>query len=220
VRPSAHELLVQISSTSSWSYLRLLILAGLAGALTLGRFRIAAFTVAWLSLSFAGLVMIYWISTLPLSSHLTGSSDRTIDALLIGGALLVPVLIGRDADPPRPPARRSRPLRADGGRRSLPARIRRRRLGYAAGGSGSGRPWTAGVTAPDATDPGPPETPNVPLDIECSLVLLGRRHDAIFPASFQADVDVSEGDLAHGEVEGFYFMLFVPGESRFVHRVI
>src|SRR4029079_358589 len=48
----------------------------------------------WLVPWFAGLVAIYWISTNPVTSHLYNSSDRTIDALVIGGALMVPVLLG------------------------------------------------------------------------------------------------------------------------------
>jgi hypothetical protein len=45
------------------------------------------------ALSFAGLVAIYAISRNPITSHLYNSSDRTIDALVIGSALLVPVLL-------------------------------------------------------------------------------------------------------------------------------
>ena len=51
--------------------------------------------------SFAGLVAIYWISTNPIASHLTDSSDRTIDSLVFGGALLVPVLLPSSASPSR-----------------------------------------------------------------------------------------------------------------------
>jgi hypothetical protein len=94
VRPSVEELLAQIRSTSSWSYLALLILAGLVAAVVLGRRRLALFGALWLFLSFNGLVAIYWISTTPLTNHLFNTADRTIDSLLIGGALLVPVLVG------------------------------------------------------------------------------------------------------------------------------
>ena len=44
-------------------------------------------------ISFAGLVAIYVISKNPITNHLYNSSDRTIDALVIGSALLVPVLL-------------------------------------------------------------------------------------------------------------------------------
>ena len=73
-----------------------LVIVGLAGALLLRRFRPAAFAGVWLLLSFAGLVAIYWISTNPVGSHLSDSSDRTIDTLVIGGALLVPVLLSTE----------------------------------------------------------------------------------------------------------------------------
>ncbi len=95
VRPAATELWTQIWTVSSWSYLVRLILFAFVAALVLRRFRQALFGMAWLLLSFAGLVAIYWISTNPLSSHLANSSDRTIDSLVLAGGLLVPVLLGR-----------------------------------------------------------------------------------------------------------------------------
>jgi hypothetical protein len=57
----------------------------------------------WLALSFPGLAAIYWISTKTLTNHLFSTADRTIDSLVIGGALLVPVLLGptRREDPAR-----------------------------------------------------------------------------------------------------------------------
>jgi hypothetical protein len=94
VWPSAHELVLQIAYMRSWSFVVWLALVGLGGALLLRRFRLAAFALLWLALSFAGLVWIYWISTNPLTSHLYNSADRTIDSLVIGVALLVPVLLG------------------------------------------------------------------------------------------------------------------------------
>jgi hypothetical protein len=99
VRPSADELLAQIDRTSSWSYLELLIVAGLVATVVLGRFRLALFGAIWLALGFAGLVAIYWISTTTLAIHLFNTADRTIDSLVIGGALLIPVLVGK-ARPP------------------------------------------------------------------------------------------------------------------------
>jgi hypothetical protein len=98
VWPSAHELLFQIRSTASWSYLVLLALVALASALLLRRFRLVLYSTLWLLLSFAGLVAIYWISTKPLAYGLSGSSDRTIDTLVIGGALLAPVLLRVERD--------------------------------------------------------------------------------------------------------------------------
>jgi hypothetical protein len=99
VHPVVEELLYQVRSTGSWSYLALLVVAGLAGALLLRRFRLFVFTAGWLVLSFAGLVGVYWISGDPLANHLYNSADRTIDTLVIGPALLVPVLLARPTDP-------------------------------------------------------------------------------------------------------------------------
>ena len=99
VWPSTHELLHQIAETGRWSLVAVLVPVGLAGAAVLGRWRLAIFSSAWLVLSFVGLVLINWISTNPLTYHLYGSSYRTIDAIVIGGAGLVPLLIR-----PAPPA--------------------------------------------------------------------------------------------------------------------
>ncbi len=96
VGPSARELWSQFSRLEAWSYLVPLIVLGLAGALALRRVRPVLFGVVWLLLSFAGLLAIYWISTNPISSHLFNSSDRTVDSMVIGGALLVPVLLSTE----------------------------------------------------------------------------------------------------------------------------
>jgi hypothetical protein len=92
VAPSAHELWIQLTR-GSYSLLLPLIAVGLLGALVTRQFRAATFGAAWLLLSFAGLLAIYWISTNTLASHLDNSADRTIDSLVFGGALLVPVLL-------------------------------------------------------------------------------------------------------------------------------
>ena len=102
VGPSARELLHQILRVPSWSYLVLLALLGLVGALILRRLRLAFFAAGWLALSFTGLLAIYWISTNTLASNLDNSSNRTIDSLVITAALLVPVLLY--AEPREQPA--------------------------------------------------------------------------------------------------------------------
>jgi hypothetical protein len=76
-----------------WGYLVPAVAAGILAGLLGGRWRATAFTVVWLALAFAGLVLIYWISTLPTSSNLTNSSFRTIVSLLVGGTAVVPLLI-------------------------------------------------------------------------------------------------------------------------------
>jgi hypothetical protein len=99
VGPSAHELVHQIWRLESFSFVVPLVLAGFAGAVVLRRFRMAAFGAVWLALSFAGLLAIYWISTNPIKSHLTDSADRTIDSLVFGGLLLVPLLLAVEREP-------------------------------------------------------------------------------------------------------------------------
>jgi hypothetical protein len=99
VWPSARELLAQILQVGSWSYLLVLIVVGFAGALLLRRFRPVLFGLLWLALSFGGLVTIYWISTNPVSSNLFNSSYRTIVTLVIGAAMLVPVLLAPEREP-------------------------------------------------------------------------------------------------------------------------
>jgi hypothetical protein len=98
VGPVVRELLFQIRAVPTWSHLLAFAVVGLAGALVLRRLRLAAFAVAWLLLAFAGLVAIYWISPEPLANHLYNSSDRTVDTLVIGAALLVPVLLHRELE--------------------------------------------------------------------------------------------------------------------------
>jgi hypothetical protein len=96
--PTIHELFFQIQR-DAWSFTLALIVVGFAGALLLRRARSFLFGAAWLVLSFSGLVAIYWISRNPVSSHLYNTSDRTIDTLMIGGALLVPVLLAAEREP-------------------------------------------------------------------------------------------------------------------------
>jgi hypothetical protein len=46
-------------------------------------------------LAISGLLLTYWVSTLPVESNLTNTSFRTIVSLLIGGVALVPLLVFR-----------------------------------------------------------------------------------------------------------------------------
>jgi hypothetical protein len=99
VESAQRQLLHQLWLDSSWSRLPLLAIAGFAGALVLRRFRLVMFGAGWLVLSFAGLLCVYWASPLPLENNLYNSADRTIDTLVIGGAMLVPVLLALERDP-------------------------------------------------------------------------------------------------------------------------
>jgi hypothetical protein len=51
------------------------------------------FAAAWLVLAYSGLLVVYWISTNPVTSNLYNSSNRTVDSLVVAGALLTPVLL-------------------------------------------------------------------------------------------------------------------------------
>jgi hypothetical protein len=92
VRPAAAELWHQLTLTDKWGLLvwviGLALVCGAAG----GRGRVTAFAAVWLVLAAGGLLLTYWVSTLPLSSHLTNTSYRTIVSLLVGGTSLVPLL--------------------------------------------------------------------------------------------------------------------------------
>ena len=60
--------------------------------------RLLMLTLVWAAVgapaAHAGLVAIYWISRNPITNHLFNTSDRTIDTLMIGAAVLAPVLVG------------------------------------------------------------------------------------------------------------------------------
>jgi 4-amino-4-deoxy-L-arabinose transferase-like glycosyltransferase len=93
VAPAADALFFQIRRLDSWSYLVILVVVGFAATLLLRRIRLALFGAGWLLLSFGALVAFYWIT--PDPAFLRDSADRTIISLVLGGALLQPVLLGR-----------------------------------------------------------------------------------------------------------------------------
>jgi hypothetical protein len=102
VGPILRELLTQLTNTGGWGYLLPLFGVGLLGALILRRWQLAVFALAWTVLSLFGLVMIYWISFLPLEPNLSNSSNRTIATLLVGAAAMAPALVGRRASVSEP----------------------------------------------------------------------------------------------------------------------
>jgi hypothetical protein len=93
VRPVVHELWRQLTISYKWGWLTWVILLALVAGIVAARWTIAGFAVVWLALSALGLVVLYWASNLPLDSHLTESSYRTIVSLLVGGAALTPLLV-------------------------------------------------------------------------------------------------------------------------------
>jgi hypothetical protein len=93
VRPAVAELWRQLTAMNKWGLLVwVILLALLAGALT-ASWRLLTFATTWLVLAAGGLLMTYWVSTLPLGSNLTNTSYRTIVSLLIGLGALVPLLV-------------------------------------------------------------------------------------------------------------------------------
>jgi hypothetical protein len=93
VGPVAHELLRQFLATDKWAFLTWVIVVALLAGAASASWRLLTFAVSWLVLSFGGLLMLYWVSNLPLQSHISNTSHRTIVSLLVGGASLVPLLV-------------------------------------------------------------------------------------------------------------------------------
>jgi len=91
VGPAASGLAERIAS-GRFGFLVALTLLGLAAALVSRRYRELAFAGAWLALSFLGLVLVYWISSVPVHLTLVWSGDRTVTAIVLGGAALAPLL--------------------------------------------------------------------------------------------------------------------------------
>jgi hypothetical protein len=88
-----HELWHQLDTTQNWGWLVLATGLGLSAGLLRRRWRVSVFASVWLALASGGLVLTYWISTLPTENNLTNSSFRTIVSLLIGATVLLPLLI-------------------------------------------------------------------------------------------------------------------------------
>ena len=93
VAPVVRELWDQLTISTKWGWLTWVILLALVAGLAAARWTITAFAAVWVALSALGLVVLYWASNLPLDSHLTNTSYRTIVSLLIGGAALTPLLV-------------------------------------------------------------------------------------------------------------------------------
>jgi hypothetical protein len=83
------------AATGGFGLLLAVIVLGVAAAILSRRDRLAAFAGAWLALSFAGLVLIYWISNLPVDLALVWSGGRTVTTLVLTGAALTPLLAAR-----------------------------------------------------------------------------------------------------------------------------
>jgi hypothetical protein len=80
--------------SSGWALLVPLALIAFAGALLARRWRLAGFAAAWALLSFGGIVLVFWISVVPVELTLKWAAYRTVASLVIGAAALAPLLAG------------------------------------------------------------------------------------------------------------------------------
>jgi hypothetical protein len=77
-----------------WGLLLLVFAAALVAAVLAGRYALAGFAALWTVLAFAGLVLVYWISTVPIELALVWSGDRTIVTIVVGAAALATLVAG------------------------------------------------------------------------------------------------------------------------------
>jgi hypothetical protein len=93
VRPALSGVWHQVWS-SGWALLVPFALAAFAGALLARRWRLAGFAAAWALLSFGGIVLVFWISVIPIELTLKWAAYRTVASLVLGAAALAPLLAG------------------------------------------------------------------------------------------------------------------------------
>jgi Dolichyl-phosphate-mannose-protein mannosyltransferase len=80
--------------SSGWGWLVPFALVALAAALLSSRWRLSGFAALWAVLSFAGIVLVFWISVVPIELTLKWAAYRTVASLVIGAAALAPLLAG------------------------------------------------------------------------------------------------------------------------------
>jgi hypothetical protein len=80
--------------TWDWGLLLPLVAASLVAAVLARRYALAAFAALWTALAFLGLVLVYWISTIPIELALVWSGDRTIVTIVLGAASLAALSAG------------------------------------------------------------------------------------------------------------------------------
>jgi hypothetical protein len=78
--------------SSGWGWLVPLALVAFAAALLARSWRVAGFAAAWGLLSFGGIVLVFWISVVPVELTLKWAAYRTVASLVIGAAALAPLL--------------------------------------------------------------------------------------------------------------------------------
>ena len=77
-----------------WGLLAAAFVVATAAALLARRYALASFAALWVALSFLGLLVVYWISTIPIELALVWSGDRTVVSLVVGAATLAVLLAG------------------------------------------------------------------------------------------------------------------------------
>lgn len=75
-----------------WGLLLPLALVAIALALWSARSRLAVYALLWTLLSFLGIVLVFWISVVPVELTLRWAAYRTVVALVVGAASLAPLL--------------------------------------------------------------------------------------------------------------------------------
>jgi hypothetical protein len=80
--------------SGEWGLLVPLVIAAVAAAVLARHYALAGFAVLWTALAFGGLVLVYWISTIPIDLALVWSGNRTIVTVVVGAAALAPLLAG------------------------------------------------------------------------------------------------------------------------------
>ena len=80
--------------SGDWAQLVALALVSVAAGVLAACYGLAVFAALWLLLSFAGLVVIFWISVLPVELTLTWTAGRVVDSLVVGSASLGLLLCG------------------------------------------------------------------------------------------------------------------------------
>ena len=93
VGPAVSRLLDEVWEPG-WGALPLLALVAVAAAALARSYRLAAFALLWPLLAFGGLVLVYWISVVPVELTLTWTARRVVVPLLVGAAALAPLLVG------------------------------------------------------------------------------------------------------------------------------
>jgi hypothetical protein len=102
--------------SSGWGWLVPFALLALAAALLGRRWRLSAFAATWAILSFLGIVLVFWISVVPIELTLRWAAYRIVASLVLGSAALAPLLAGE--------AWRTTRIRANSSARSTSARAR------------------------------------------------------------------------------------------------